>query len=73
MQKEERVNDYISKVRSLANKMRMHGDSTMDVAIVEKILRYLTPKFNYIVCSIEETNNVEEMQIDELQKLHAST
>ncbi|XP_023002893.1 uncharacterized protein LOC111496629 [Cucurbita maxima] len=67
MQKGETVNDYIGKVMSLANKMRMHGNSITDVAVVEKILRSLTSKFNYIVCSIEEANNVEEMQIDGLQ------
>ena len=61
------MNDYIGKVMSLASKMQMHGDSITDVAAVEKILRSLTPKFDYIVCSIEEANNVEEMQIDELQ------
>ncbi|XP_023006004.1 uncharacterized protein LOC111498881 [Cucurbita maxima] len=67
MQKGEIVNDYIGKVISLASKMRMHGGSITDVAVVEKILRSLTPKFDYIVCSIEKANNVEEMQIDELQ------
>ena len=67
MQKGETVNDYIGKVMSLASKMRMHGDSITNVAVVEKILRALTPKIDYIVCSIEEANNVEEMQIDELQ------
>ena len=67
MQKEETVNDYIGKVMSLASKMRMHGDSITDVAVAEKILRSLTPKYDDIVCSIEEANNVEEMQIDELQ------
>ena len=61
------MNDYIGKVISLASKMRMHGDSITDVAVVEKILRSLTPKFDYIVSSIEEANYVEEMQIDELQ------
>ena len=66
MQKGEMVNDYIGKVMSLASKMRMHGDSITDVAVVEKILRSPTPKFDYIVCSIKEANNVKEMQIDEL-------
>ncbi|MCI76700.1 retrovirus-related Pol polyprotein from transposon TNT 1-94, partial [Trifolium medium] len=32
-----------------------------------KILRSMTPKFNYVVCSIEESNNVTAMSIDELQ------
>ncbi|XP_023526325.1 uncharacterized protein LOC111789849 [Cucurbita pepo subsp. pepo] len=67
MQKGETVNDYIDKVMSLASKMRMHGDSITDIAVVEKILQSLIPKFDCIVCSIEEANNVEEMQIDELQ------
>ena len=42
----------------------MHGDSITDVTVVGKILRSLTPKLDYIVCSIEEANNVEEIQID---------
>ena len=70
MQKGGTVNDYIGKGMSLASKMRIHGDSITDVVVVEKILRSLTPKFAYIICSIEEANNVEEMQIDE--KLLAS-
>ena len=61
------MNNYFGKVISLANKMRMQGDSISDVEVVEKILRSLTPKFYYIVCSSEEANNVEKMQIDELQ------
>ena len=61
------MNDYIGKVMSLASQMRMHGDSITDVAGVEKIQRSRTPKLDYIVSSIEEANNVEEMQIDELQ------
>ena len=65
MQKGEAVNDHIGKVISLANKIRMHDDSIIDVAW-RKDLRSLTPKFDYMV-SIEDVNNVEKMQIDELQ------
>ena len=32
-----------------------------------KILRSMIPKFNYVVCSIEESNNLDTMTIDELQ------
>nr|KYP56097.1 hypothetical protein KK1_002328 [Cajanus cajan] len=27
----------------------------------------MTPQFNYVVCSIEESNNLDTMTIDELQ------
>lgn len=52
---------------AIVNKMRIHGDKTTDVTFVEKILRSLTPKFNFVVCSIEEANDIDELSIDELQ------
>lgn len=51
----ESVNEYFSKVMLVANDMRNAGEDMPDVKIVEKILRTLTEKFNYIVCSIEES------------------
>ena len=38
-----------------------------DVTIVEKILRFLTPKYDYVVCSIEESKDIDELSLDELQ------
>ena len=35
--------------------------------MVEKIVRSLTEKFIYIVCSIEESKDIEALSIDELQ------
>ena len=63
----EKVCDYFSRVMSVANKMRVHGERMVDVTIVEKILRSLTDKFNYIVCSIEESKDIDQLSIDELQ------
>ena len=37
------------------------------LTIVEKILRSMTTRFDYVVCSIEESNNVITMTIDQLQ------
>jgi hypothetical protein len=54
MKSGEKVSVYFSRVMSVANKMRVHGERMVDVTIMEKILRSLTEKFNYIVCSIEE-------------------
>lgn len=63
----EIVIDYFSRVMSVANKMRNYGEDMQDVKVVEKILRSLTEKFNYIVCSIEESKNIDQLSIDELE------
>jgi hypothetical protein len=47
--------------------MSAHGERLEQVAVVEKILRSMTSKFNYVVCSIEESNDVTTLSIDELQ------
>nr|GEU94935.1 reverse transcriptase domain-containing protein [Tanacetum cinerariifolium] len=40
--------------------------SMKDSTVVAKILQSLSPKFNYVVCSIEESNNLDTVTIDEL-------
>lgn len=51
----------------IVNKMWIHGDKMEDVTIVEKILWSMTPKFIFVVCSIEECNDIDELSIGELQ------
>ena len=63
----ESVNDYFARTLVIANKMRMHGEKIEDVVIIEKILRSITPQYNYVVCSIEETNDLDTLFIDHLQ------
>jgi hypothetical protein len=67
MKSGEDVSDYFSRVMTVANKMRIYGEQMRDVTIVEKILRSLNDKFNYIVCSIEESKDIDILSIDELQ------
>ncbi|GJY60111.1 retrovirus-related pol polyprotein from transposon TNT 1-94 [Tanacetum coccineum] len=67
MKPDEPVSDYFSRVMAIVNKMRIHGDKTEDVTVVEKILRSLTMKFNFVVCAIEESKDVDELSLDELQ------
>ncbi|RDY10866.1 hypothetical protein CR513_04539, partial [Mucuna pruriens] len=68
MKSGESVTDYFSRTMTIVNKMRIHGDKTKDITVVEKILRSMTPKFNFVDCSIEEAHDIEELSIDELQK-----
>jgi hypothetical protein len=67
MGEEESVNDYFARTLAIANKMTSHGERVEQVMVVEKILRSMPAKFNYVVCSIEESNDVTSLSIDELQ------
>jgi len=53
MKSGESVTDYFSRVMTIVNKMRIYIDKTQDVTIVRKVLGFVTPKFNFIVWSIE--------------------
>lgn len=63
----ESINDYFSRVMIVANNMRNLGEDLQDAKIVEKVLRSLSEKYNYIVCSIEESKNIKSLSVDELQ------
>nr|GEY17382.1 hypothetical protein [Tanacetum cinerariifolium] len=61
------IDNYFGRVLAVAIEMRNYGETMEDVKIVEKILRTLTDKWNFVVCSIEESKDVDEMTVDELQ------
>lgn len=51
----------------ICNKMWLQGEKMKDVTIVENILRSMTMKFDYVVCSIEESKDIDVLSLDELQ------
>ena len=63
----ESVNDYFGRTLIIANKMKIHGEHMEDVMIIEKILLSMVPKYDYVVCSTEESNDLDTLYIDELQ------
>lgn len=65
MKQGESIADYFGRVMVIVNDMRNYG--VTDVKIVEKILRTLTEKWNYIVCSIEKAKDIDELSVDALQ------
>ncbi|KAH1107392.1 hypothetical protein J1N35_011160 [Gossypium stocksii] len=67
MKEGETVNAYFRRTLSIAKKMKACRENVKEADITRKILRSLVPKFNYVVCSIEESNNVETLTVDELQ------
>jgi len=63
----ELVIDCFSRTMKIINKMQIHDNNTEDITIIEKIIRSSTPKFNFIMSSIEKDKNIDELSIDELQ------
>jgi hypothetical protein len=67
MKDNESVDEYFARTLAIANRMTSHGERIEQVMVVETILRSMPEKFNYVVCSIEESNDVTALSIDELQ------
>ncbi|XP_024966042.1 uncharacterized protein LOC112506260 [Cynara cardunculus var. scolymus] len=64
----ESVTEYFGRVMVTTNDMRNCGEDMNDVKIVEKILRTLTENFNFVLRSFEESKDIDQLTIDELQK-----
>eukprot|EP00257_Ricinus_communis_P023801 XP_015583886.1 uncharacterized protein LOC107262454 [Ricinus communis] len=67
MKEGETIVEYFSRVMMVANNMHNNGETMQDTQIVEKILRTLTERFNYIVVSVEESKDISCLTVDELQ------
>lgn len=67
MKETETITQYFERVLLVATDMRNTGEDMPDNKIVEKILRTLSEKFTYIVCSIEESKDIESLSVDALQ------
>jgi len=52
MKEGEFVNENFARTLTIVNKLRVNKAKMDDVDVIEKILRSMTPKFNYMVCSI---------------------
>lgn len=51
----------------VVNRMWIHGEVIEDTIIVLKILHSMAPKYKYVVCSIEESKNIDSLSLEELQ------
>ena len=66
MKENEGVDEYFARTLTIANKIKIHGEKMDQMVIIENILRSMTLKFDYVVCSVEESNNLDTLTIDEL-------
>ncbi|XP_027348310.1 uncharacterized protein LOC113859830 [Abrus precatorius] len=67
MNEGETVNSYFARTLKIAKSMKVRGECMRENVIIAKILRSMISKFNYVMCSIEESNNLDVMTIDELK------
>jgi len=63
METTETVDVYISKVFALTNQMKTNGETHSEQAKVENILRSLNPKFEHVVATIKEANDISTMTV----------
>ncbi|XP_019436003.1 PREDICTED: uncharacterized protein LOC109342481 [Lupinus angustifolius] len=67
MEMSEIIAQFFNRVISLTNQMKACGEVIKDQTIIEKVLRTLTPNFDHIIMAIEESKNLAELKIEELQ------
>lgn len=63
----EFVNDYFGRTLTIANKLRIIRKKMDGVQIIQNILWSMISRYDYVVCSIEESNDLDLMSIDMLQ------
>jgi len=66
MQEEETIQDYYMNVLDIANSFDSLGEKLSDEKLVRKILRSLPKRFDMKVTTIEEAQDVSNMQVEEL-------
>jgi uncharacterized protein with ATP-grasp and redox domains len=67
MDEDQKVRDYFSKLLAIVHQMQNCGENITDQMVVEKVLRSLNQKFDFIVVAIEETKDMSTMRIEDLQ------
>ncbi|XP_074362613.1 uncharacterized protein LOC141702933 [Apium graveolens] len=66
MKNSENIGEFVTHLKAVTNEMKRNGESLGDVRVMEKLLRSLTIKFDYVVTSIEESKDLSTISIDEL-------
>ncbi|GAB2296267.1 hypothetical protein Dimus_038412 [Dionaea muscipula] len=64
--KGESVSDFCSRVKGIVNQLKHNGETLAEVKIVEKILRSLEERFNFIVVAIEESKDISTLTVQKL-------
>ncbi|XP_028064793.1 uncharacterized protein LOC114267910 [Camellia sinensis] len=66
MNENKSISEYFNRKLTIVNQMRRYGEKMESLQVIEKILRSLSPKFEYVVAAIEESKDLSAMTPDEL-------
>jgi gag-polypeptide of LTR copia-type len=66
MNKEETMQNFLSRVQTVANQIKVLGDTMKEKIVVANVLRSLTPGFDHVVAAIKESKNLDTYSFDEL-------
>ncbi|XP_058181305.1 uncharacterized protein LOC131299741 [Rhododendron vialii] len=66
MKDNETITEYFTRTMVIVNQIRRYGGNLDNVCVVEKILRSLNGKFEYVVSAVEESKDTSTMTIDQL-------
>ncbi|XP_074328419.1 uncharacterized protein LOC141666328 [Apium graveolens] len=66
MKSSENIGEFVTRLKTVTNEIKRNEESLDDVRVMEKLLRSLIRKFDYVVTSIEESKDLSTISIDEL-------
>ncbi|XP_062080412.1 uncharacterized protein LOC133785172 [Humulus lupulus] len=64
MEESESISDYFARLLAIVNQLRRNGEDVSEVKVIEKILRTVTPTFEYIATNIEENKDLKTMTVE---------
>lgn len=64
MKDKESIQEYLARVSAIVNQMKSYGEFPSTQSIVSKVLRSLSPKFEYVVPAIIEGNDLSTYTFD---------
>ncbi|RDY14617.1 Copia protein, partial [Mucuna pruriens] len=67
MEDSESIANYFDRIQELVNAMRAFKEKVTYQQVVDKILRTLPPEFDYVATAIEESKDLDTMEVEELQ------
>ena len=66
MQETKDIDSFMNSVMFVFNQLKIYGEGVKDRTVIEKVLRFLSTKFDVVVAAIEETKDLKTMTVDEL-------